>query len=103
MASGMNAVSSRRRGVCRKNAVCECCGIATGYAGACDLVPWTDTYKVASVMVSSSATIENCLENVQKSNNNFNLLLTESVRGRLVVVVCRGLILTCSPARTTQN
>ena len=40
--------------------------------------------------------------NSQKSNNNFNLLLTESVRRRLVVAVCRGLILKCSLARAME-
>ena len=96
-------VSSGRRDVCRKKAVCECFSFATRCAGACDLVPWADTYKVASVMISSSANIENSFENIWKSNNKFNLLLTESVRGRLVLVVCRGLILTCSLARAMQN
>ena len=55
-------VSSGLRDVCRKKAVCECLSFATRWAGACDLVPWADTYKVALVMISSSANVENSFE-----------------------------------------
>ena len=50
-----------------------------------------------------NVSLEIVLKSVQKSNINFNFLLTESVRGGLVVNVCRGLIWMCSLTRAMQN